>query len=113
VGFYINANLNKEGGAERATWVPRNNRYVLHNKIYYRNGSNGASYRRGAAEFVPVKFGDEDEEISVKPAVVVADRVYDLTGRCVASGDEVLDGTWRDKVSPGIYIIGGKKLVVC
>ena len=33
VGFYINATRNKEKGAMAANW-DRNNRYVLHNKIY-------------------------------------------------------------------------------
>ena len=36
-------------------------------------------------------------------------RIYDLQGRCVATADEVEDGSWRHRLSPGIYVINGKK----
>jgi hypothetical protein len=114
VGFYINATPNKEVNATEANWK-RNNRYVLHNKIYYRSGSSGASApSRRAIEFVPVIFDDEegDEEISDKTEQVFDGRVYNLQGRCVATEEQVKDGTWRDGLAPGIYIVNGKKLVI-
>ena len=40
------------------------------------------------------------------------DRVYDLLGRCVVTGEEVVNGTWRSKVASGIYILNGRKIYV-
>ena len=40
-----------------ARW-DKNNRYVLHNKIYYRAESSGAS--APGVQFVPVIFGDDE-----------------------------------------------------
>jgi len=114
VGFHINANLNKESGLTPATWT-RNNYYVLHNRIYYKSDTSGASAPSNRAiEFVPVIFDDEegDEEISNKTEQVFDGRVYNLQGRCVATEEQVKDGTWRDGLAPGIYIVNGKKLVI-
>ena len=116
VGFHINANLNKESGLTKATWT-RNNHYVLHNRIYYQADTNGASLAPSnrAIEFVPVIFDDEegdDQEISDKKEQVFDGRVYNLQGRCVATEEQVKDGTWRDGLEPGIYIVNGKKLVI-
>lgn len=62
VGFYINATRNKEDDPLQALWH-RNNRYVLHNKIYYRAGDRAeAPAHRSGTEYVPVIFGDEDPE---------------------------------------------------
>ena len=100
----------------KANWT-RNNRYVLHNRIYYR-ANVAASAGAKAAEFVPLIFDfDEDmeeEEMKAKPQTVdvSADKVYDVQGRCIAIGDEVLDGSWKNNVAPGLYIIGGKKVYV-
>lgn len=113
VGFYINANPNKEHDALQSLWL-RNNRYVLHNKIYYREGSSGSSapaMTRGV-EFVPVIFDDEEqEELQPDGSVqVVGDGcIYDLLGRKVATKEQVEDGTWRERLAPGIYILNGKK----
>ena len=113
VGFYINATPNKETNAMKANWT-RNNRYVLHNKIYYRAGATpGASApQQRAPEFVPVIFGDEEEQ-EMNPngtMEVVGDGcIYDLMGRKVATREQVEDGSWRQRVATGIYILNGKK----
>ena len=115
VGFYINANPNKEADEAQSLWT-RNNRYVLHNKIYYRAAAPDPSPAPSnrAIEFVPVIFDDEegDEEISDKKEQVFDGRVYNLQGRCVATEEQVKDGTWQDGLEPGIYIVNGKKLVI-
>ena len=115
LGFYINATANKENNASKARW-DKNNRYVLHNKIYYRAAAPDPSPAPSnrAIEFVPVIFDDEegDEEISNKKEQVFDGRVYNLQGRCVATEEQVKDGTWRDGLEPGIYIVNGKKLVI-
>ena len=119
VGFYINATPNKEEDDDQASWQ-RNNRYVLHNKIYYR-GTDGGSSRelsmRGI-EFVPVIFGDdledeeqpgEEEQNPSEGATFQGDGcIYDMMGRKVATRQQVEDGSWR-LLRPGIYILNGKK----
>ena len=115
VGFYINATPNKENDPLQSNWN-RNNRYVLHNKIYYRAGSSGSSapaVTRGV-EFVPVRFdGEEPGEEELQPdgsVLVVGDGcIYDLMGRKVATKEQVEDGTWRERLAPGFYILNGKK----
>ena len=116
VGFYINATRNKEKDALSGHWTP-NNRYVLHNKIYYRAVSSGSSARQNTrgVEFVPVVFDDEENEpelfgIKEENRRVYDNRVYDLQGRCVATEEQVKDGTWRQNLRPGIYIINGRKI---
>ena len=116
VGFYVNATPNKELGANNGAWTP-NNRYVLHNKIYYRSSeSSGASAPAidNAPDFVPVIFGGEEpgeEELQPDGSVqVIGDGcIYDLLGRKVATREQVEDGTWRERLAPGIYILNGKK----
>lgn len=116
VGFYINATQNKEKHEERGQWTP-NNRYVLHNKIYYR-ASGGDSREMRGIEFVPVIF-DNDEEGGEQPneeeqnpsegATFQGDGcIYDMMGRKVATRQQVEDGSWR-LLRPGIYILNGKK----
>ena len=127
VGFYLNATTNKEKDAATAHWTP-NNRYVLHNKIYYRTGSSGSSARgmtRSSIDFVPVVFDDllvepeeyggeekKEEELTERREYVGDGCVYDMQGRRVATEEQVFDGTWKQRVSPGIYIINGKKISV-
>ena len=43
--------------------------------------------------------------------VLVGD-VYDLMGRRVATAQQVLDGTWKLYLPSGVYIIGGKKVLM-
>ena len=114
VGFYINANPNKEHNASQSLWL-RNNRYVLHNKIYYRSGSSGSSAPQMSPEFVPVVFDDgeqpEDEELQPDGSWMSSGDgcIYDLQGRKVATKEQVTDGSWRERLSPGIYILNGRK----
>lgn len=117
VGFYINATSNKEHDPMKSSWV-RNNRYVLHNKIYYREtggGGGGARQNTRGVEFVPVVFDDDEDSpelfgIKEENRRVYDNRVYDLQGRCVATEEQVKDGTWRQNLRPGIYIINGRKI---
>ena len=115
LGFYINATANKENNASKARW-DKNNRYVIHNKIYYRAGATpGASAPQlKGPEFVPVIFDDleeQDEELNPNGArEIVGDGcVYDLMGRKVATREQVEDGSWKQRVATGIYILNGKK----
>jgi hypothetical protein len=115
VGFYINATYDKESDPLQSLWQ-RNNRYVLHNKIYYRAADiGGARETTRGIDFVPVIF---DEENGEEPDIehVANGRsyplgVYDLLGRCVATEEEVKDGSWRQRVAPGVYIVHGKKVM--
>ncbi len=122
VGFYINATPNKEHDALQSMWQ-RNNNYVLHNKVYYRAPSvpsGGAKSRKIAnkPQFVPVLFDDieeeeiQDEEQTQPQMQEYGNGVYDLSGRKVASEEQVQDGTWRQRLSPGIYIVQGKKIKI-
>ena len=113
VGFHINANPNKEAGLTKASWT-RNNYYVLHNKIYYRAAD--ASPTRGV-EFVPVVFSEEpkteiDGVTEYTTGIPYPGGVYNLQGRCVATEEMVKDGTWRQHLTPGIYILNGQKVIV-
>lgn len=112
LGFYINATANKEHNALKARW-DKNNRYVLHNKIYYR--ASGSPAPAMSPEFVPVLFDDlqeGSEELNPNGTrEMIGDGcVYDLAGRKVASKEEVIDGTWRQRVARGVYIVNGKKI---
>ena len=114
VGFYLNANPDKELSEESGLWKP-NNRYVLHNKIYYRTGGSGASARRrtSVANFIPVVFDDElAEEEGDEEQLPTDGRVYDMQGRCVAHRQTADDNSWKQLVAPGIYIVNGKKMLV-
>ena len=124
IGFYINANQNKELGPSNAQWT-RNNLYVLANKAYYRAPAPPAPAPTRGIDFVPVVFDDdaEDNEFSTGVSGIKEDgngedrrgydnRVYDLQGRCVATEEQVKDGTWRMNVKPGVYIMSGKKIIV-
>ena len=96
----------------KANWT-RNNRYVLHNKIYYRAGATpGApALQQRAPEFVPVIFDDEEEQKEMNPngtMEMVGDGcIYDLMGRKVAN-----DATALPHLQPGIYIVNGTKVAV-
>ena len=120
VGFYINATYDKESDPLESLWK-RNNLYVLHNKIYYRApASAGIKSRKMAkrVDFVPLIFDDEeeeeiqDEEQGESQMHEYGDGVYDLSGRKVANEEQVQDGTWRQRLSPGIYIVQGKKIKI-
>ena len=115
VGFYINANPNKEADESQSLWL-RNNRYVQHNKIYYRGTGAGARQDR-APQFVPVIFDDEDDEQELLPdgsqEEMAGDGcIYDLSGRKLVDEQRVKDGTWKNNLTPGVYIMSGKKIIV-
>ena len=114
VGFYINATPNKEADPLQALWK-RNNLYVQHNKIYYR--APVPSGTRGV-EFVPVVFEAEAAATDVQgvkdysEGMLRPGNVYNLQGRCVATEEMVKDGTWKNNLTPGVYIMSGKKIIV-
>lgn len=121
VGFYINATPNKENEPSESMWY-RNNRYILHNKIYYRGttpstpGSLSADFEK--AEYVPVLFDDQGvKDMDLQPDGTMRLRIndgraYDIQGRCVATEQEVSDGSWLNNVASGMYIVNGKKFVI-
>lgn len=119
LGFYLNANLNKEKDASRGGWE-RNNWYVLGNKVYYKASGFLSSARENTRgiEFVPVVFGDNEDSPEQPDILEQSDsragdnRVYDLQGRCVATEEQVKDGTWWQLLRSGIYIVNGKKVFV-
>lgn len=115
VGFHINANPNKELGMTKASWT-RNNYYVLHNRIYYKSDTSGASApSKRAIEFVPVIFDDEEAQQEMNPdgtMEMVGDGcIYDLMGRKVATREQVEDGSWWNQATPGVYILNGRKVI--
>lgn len=115
VGFYKNANPNKEESEFRVGWT-LNNKYVYGNKLYYRASGEAVSPARGETrgiDFVPVLFDVEpsDEEQQESQTVVGDNRVYDMQGRCVATKEQVRDGSWRQSLSKGMYILNGKKFM--
>ena len=80
--------------------------------MYYRY-TPSPSPSRGDIQFVPVNFDDyegEEEQDGVKEQTVGDNRVYDLLGRCVATEEQVKDGTWKQNLRPGIYILNGRKI---
>ena len=121
IGFYVNANPNKETGASKSSWI-RNNKYVYANKIYYlytppSPAPSPSRELKRSPEFIPVVFddeeGEEDEPIEESLRQQVFNGcVYDLQGRCVATEEMVKDGTWRRNLKHGIYILNGKKIYV-
>ena len=65
VGFYKNANTNRESNETKTQWS-RNNKYVYANKVYYRGSIGGARqndlYDEEKVTFVPLIFDHEEEE---------------------------------------------------
>lgn len=113
VGFYKNMNYDRESNVRADLWT-RNNKYVLGNKIYYRDsGSSARELTRGIG-FRPVVFdvSEEREALEGSGETVNGDGcIYDMQGRMVADGQMVADGTWRQRLAPGVYIVNGRKFV--
>ncbi len=116
LGFYLNANKNKELNGSQGGW-DRNNRYVLGNRVYHLASgfptTLSREYTRGV-EYVPVMFNDAEgvveEGLYDNGREFVGDNcIYDLQGRRVATEQEVQNGTWHDRLAPGIYILNGRK----
>ena len=117
-GFYLNANPNKEAGSSRSEWASnRNNRYVYSNKVYYHATGVSSARELDDVQFVPVIFDEEGSEEegdisdSLQPKVKGDNRVYDLSGRCVANEQQVMDGSWWSQASRGVYILNGRKII--
>lgn len=122
IGFYLNANLDKESSMARSSWE-RNNWYVYNNKVYYHaTGVGGGTAKPRPADYpfyVPVNFDDDElneEQEELHPdgsATATGDGcVYDLSGRMVATKQMIDDGSWRTALHPGIYIINGRKIQI-
>ena len=113
VGFYINATPNKEADPLQALWK-RNNLYVQHNKIYYRAPAPPPGTR--SIEFVPVLFEAAATDVQgvkdYSEGMLRPGNVYNLQGRYVATEEMVKDGTWKNNLTPGVYIMSGKKIIV-
>lgn len=112
MGFYLNANPDKELGLSRGDW-DRNNWYVYSNKAYY----HATGILAAPPQFVPVKFGDEEQQPDEqqpegKNPIIASDGVYDILGRKVASDAEAKDGSWQHRLAPGIYIVNGQKIYI-
>lgn len=95
----------------------RNNRYVLHNKIYYRGtGDSGTEAKR----YVPLLFAFDQSIEEIEPEESTAEEasdlkpeltgVYDMMGRKVVAAEEMNDNQWRQRLSPGLYIVNGRKV---
>ena len=54
--------------------------------------------------------GEEEQPEESKQIFTGLTGVYDIMGRKVASEAEVKDGSWRQRLAPGIYIVGGEKI---
>jgi hypothetical protein len=121
IGFYLNANPNREADPERSLWK-RNNLYVLANKVYYRASETTprvkAQSLNGNIEFIPVLFDEKGvKDMDLQPDGTMRLRIndgraYDIQGRCVATEQEVSDGSWLNNFAPGMYIVNGKKFVI-
>jgi hypothetical protein len=121
VGFYKNANTDRESNETKTQWS-RNNKYVYGNKAYYR----GAIAAPGSSlnidfentEYIPVLFDDQGvKDMDLQPDGTMRLRIndgraYDIQGRCVATEQEVSDGSWLNNVASGMYIVNGKKFVI-
>lgn len=120
LGFYLNANPNKESGLSKSNWK-RNNFYVLGNKVYYHHTSGGGSPapKHKDIDYVPVNFDFEieeqpgEEEPGENNQGRVGDGcVYDILGRKVATEAQVKAGTWYQGLQPGVYIVDGQKISI-
>jgi len=113
VGFYKNANTNRESNATKTLWT-RNNKYVYANKAYYRGSISPTGTR--SIEFIPVLFEAAATDVQgvkdYSEGMLRPGNVYNLQGRCVATEEMVKDGTWKNNLTPGVYIMSGKKIIV-
>ena len=115
VGFYKNANTNRESNATKTLWT-RNNKYVYANKVYYLAGSSSNVSSTRSVEFIPLLFEAAATDVQgvkdYSEGVLRPGNVYNLQGRCVATEEMVKDGTWKNNLTPGVYIMSGKKIIV-
>jgi hypothetical protein len=115
LGFYLNANPNKEANGSKGGWI-RNNWYVLGNKVYYRAPVSTPAPQLEGVQFIPVVFGDDINDKELMPdgsRQMTGDNcIYDLQGRKVVTMEQVQEGTWQGRLAPGIYILNGRKFQV-
>ena len=123
VGFYKNANTNRESNATKTLWS-RNNKYVYGNKVYYRgtieepSSDDALNLDFENTEYIPVLFDEQGvKDMDLQPDGTMRLRIndgraYDIQGRCVATEQEVSDGSWLNNVASGMYIVNGKKFVI-
>ena len=116
VGFYTNENWTREADnayeatARTAADNQRNNKYVYHNKVYYLYSSPAPARRHIVAIFDGV---DEPIDVVDRQDVPWPCDVYDLQGRRVAENET--PGTLlknHPALTKGVYIFGGRKVVV-
>jgi hypothetical protein len=121
VGWFKNDNWARETYAEptydasTATDAQRNNKYVMHNKVYYVLTPSGSS-----RDYVIALFDDEEPEDDKPIQESVGNRntpwpcrVYDLQGRLISereSPETLLIN--HPSLQPGVYIFGDRKVIV-
>ncbi len=121
VGFYKNANTDRESNATKTMWE-RNNKYVYANKVYYSGAIAGSGSSLNIdfenTEYIPVLFDEQGvKDMDLQPDGTMRLRIndgraYDIQGRCIATEQEVSDGSWLNNVASGMYIVNGKKFVI-
>lgn len=120
VGWFKNDNWARETyatgyNASTATDAQRNNKYVMHNKVYYVLTPSGSS-----RDYVIALFDDEEPEDDKPIQESVGNRntpwpcrVYDLQGRLISereSPETLLIN--HPSLQPGVYIFGDRKVIV-
>lgn len=120
VGWFKNDNWARETyatgyNATTATDDQRNNKYVMHNKVYYVLTPSGSS-----RDYVIALFDDEEPEDDKPIQESVGNRntpwpcrVYDLQGRLISereSPETLLIN--HPSLQPGVYIFGDRKVIV-
>ena len=120
VGWFTNDNWARETyatgyNATTATDVQRNNKYVMHNKVYYVLTPSGSS-----RDYVIALFDDEEPEDDKPIQESIGNRntpwpcrVYDLQGRLISereSPETLLIN--HPSLQPGVYIFGDRKVIV-
>ena len=103
------------GNASATTDDQRNNKYVMHNKVYYVLTPSGSS-----RDYVIALFDDEEPEDDKPIQESVGNRntpwpcrVYDLQGRLISereSPETLLIN--HPSLQPGVYIFGDRKVIV-
>jgi hypothetical protein len=100
----------------------RNNKYVYANKVYYSGAIAGSGSSLNIdfenTEYIPVLFDEQGvKDMDLQPDGTMRLRIndgraYDIQGRCIATEQEVSDGSWLNNVASGMYIVNGKKFVI-
>ena len=123
VGWYTNDNWAREtdaaytATARTATHAQRSNKYVFHNKVYY---VLDKAYEAPSSRYVIAIFDDDTDDEEQRP-IDITDKadtpwpcdVYDTAGRRVAENETpstLLKN--HPALRRGVYIFGGRKVVV-